>query len=238
MAECRYSAVSAVTLSILVQGLVRKYLRYGLHEGICVTVDSFGRVNAAPMGVEIMDRGSDVNVIMRVYPETRTSLNLRQVPEFTMNFTYDPVLFFDSIFRKESLTLLPSRHVHPPRLDGAVDLVLECKVIARLRDVKGRDLIIGSVNDAYSCEGSKMAYSRGVSAFMEALVYLTKLAALAASISHEEKVKYLRRINDECLLTMRIGNEKLRQMCSTVLELARNYLSRHAPITEVRWEGG
>jgi len=212
-----------VALSVRMQYMVRRYLRYGLHEGICVTVDAFDRANTAPMGVETLDRGSDVDVVIRPYPETRTSMNLRQVPEFTLSFTHDPVLFFNSIFHKQSLPLLPSYHVRPPRLGGSVDLVLECKVRAQYRDMRGRDLVIGSVSDAYECEGSKVAYSRGASAVIEALVYLTKLAALATSMSCRKRMEYVRRINESCSLTMRIGSKELRHICSVVLKLAESY---------------
>ncbi len=218
----RSEAGDVVTLSVRVQNLVRGYLRYGLHEGICVTVDAFGRVNTAPMGVEVLDRGSDVGVVIRPYPETRTSMNLRQVPEFTLNFTHNPILFFNSLFHKQSLTLLPSRYVRPPRLGSGVDLVLECKVKAQYRDAKGRDLVIGSINDAYECEGSKIAYSRGASAVIEALVYLTRLATLATSMSCEERMKYFRRISEACSLPMRIGSKELRHVCSVALKLAES----------------
>lgn len=213
-----------MTLSVRVQDLVRRYLRYGLHEGICVTVDAFGRVNTAPMGVEILDKGTDICIIIRPYPETRTSMNLRQVPEFTLNFTHDPILFFNSLFHKQSLTLLPSYYVRPPRLGGSVDLVLECEVKAQYRDIRGRDLVIGSVNDAYECGGSKIAYSRGASAVIEALVHLTKLAALTTSMSCKERIEYFRRINEACSLSMRVGSKELRHVCSAVLRLAENYV--------------
>lgn len=212
-----------VTHSVRVRGLVMKYLRYGLHEGICVTVDVLGRVNTAPMGVEVIDRGADVDIIMRPYPETRTSMNLRQVPEFTLNFTHDPVLFFNSLFRKQALALVSSRYVRPPRLGGCIDLVLECSVKAQYRDARGRDLVIGTVEDAYECMGSKVAYSRGASAVIEALIHLTKLMALAAGMSCKERAKYLRRVSEECSLTVRVGNSELRQICSAILGFAMSY---------------
>ena len=211
-----------VTLPVRMRDLVKRYLRYGLHEGICVTVDAFGRVSIAPMGVEVLDRGSNVDVVIRPYPETRTSINLRQVPEFTLNFTHNPILFFNSLFHKQSLTLLPSHYVRPPRLGNGIDLVLECEVKVQYRDMRGRDLVVGSVNDAYECEGSKIAYSRGASAVIEALVYLTKLVALATSMSCEERMKYFRRISEACSLPMRIGSKELRHVCSVVLKLAES----------------
>ncbi len=237
--ERAFEAGDAVTLSVRVRDLVRRYLRYGLHEGICVTVDALGRVNTAPMGVEILDRGSEVCVVIRPYPETRTSMNLRQVPEFTLNFTHDPITFFNSLFHKQSLTLLPSYHVRPPRLSGGIDLVLECEVRAQYRDARGRDMVIGFVIDAYECEGSGIAYSRGASAVIEALVYLTKLAALATSMSCEERMKYFRRISRACSLSMRIGSKELRRVCSAVLRLAGNYTCSDTSEALGRgWESG
>ena len=215
-----------MVLSVRVRDLVMRYLRYGLHEGICVTIDALGKVNTAPMGVEVIDRGPDADIIIRPYPETRTSMNLRQVPEFTLNFTHDPVLFFNSMFRKQALTLVSSRYVRPPRLGGCIDLVLECSVRAQYRDVEGRDLIIGTIKGAYECMGSKIAYSRGASAVIEALVYLTKLMALATSMSCKERAEYLRRIDEECSLAIRVSrvsSSELRHICSAILRLAKSY---------------
>ncbi len=183
---------------------ILRYLRYGHHEAIVVTLDKFNRPNPSAMGIYL----SNNLVLLRPYKGTRTFRNLVSLGEATINLTNDSMLFFESVYLKDRVKYLKSRYVKPPIIKGNVDLYIECRVY-ELVDEGNRASFYMEVLDAYEGSGSRLSFSRANAQLIEALIYLTKMESLRGEISCNLLSELLKRIENALSIVKRLGNNAL-----------------------------
>ena len=186
--------------------ILRKYLRYGHHEGIAVTLSPEGRINTAPVGIDLADN----QVILLLYKGIRTLRNLEETGETALNLTNDSMLYYRSLYFPDRIRFKPSRLVKPPIIDEGVELYVEC-VVNDYQHMDKRVRFLLKPVEVYLGKGSSLAYSRANYALIEALVYMTKIEALKGVESEE----ILKRLAEEVIRDLgivdRLGSDELRE---------------------------
>jgi len=86
---------------------------------------SGGRPHAAAMGICTRDLSS---ITLEVYKTAQTCENILSTRCFTVNFTKDVFLFYESVYEKEGLKYGKAKNVHAPCLKDA-EAFIELKVI-------------------------------------------------------------------------------------------------------------
>ncbi|MGC8974986.1 MAG: DUF447 domain-containing protein [Thermoprotei archaeon] len=190
--------------------MISKFLRFGRHESIAVTLDEELVPHAAPMGVEY----SESNLVLRPFKSSKTYSNLISRPQLSLNFTHDARYFFKSIFRHEEILFDFSSSGGVPVIRGDFDLYVEGR--AKLLDLVGeRAVFLVIAEKVYEGPGSKLALSRANNALLEALIYYTKVAALVNDKS-EELTEYLNLLRINLNLVRKLGNPELVEMANTI----------------------
>ncbi|MCD6323959.1 MAG: DUF447 family protein [Desulfurococcales archaeon] len=184
-----------------------EYLRHGHHEAVAVTLGEGDLPNAAPMGVDL---GSDDELILKPYLKTETFKNLMRVPELTLNFTVDSLIFFDSLLNPQRIKYIPAKKVKPPVINGPIDLYVEGRVESVEVDLNLRRAYvrIRPVN-LYEGPGSRLGFSRADAALIEALIYLTKAEALKSEVGPEVMQELLNHVRRSLSLADRLGSKEI-----------------------------
>jgi len=199
-----------------------KYLRYGHHEAIVVTLDRLQRPNPSAMGIHL----SRDLVILRPYKRSRTFRNLVSLGEVTINLTNDSTLFFKSIYLKNEIRYMKSRHVKPPIIKGDVDLYIECR-IREIIDEGDRVSFYMEVLDVYEGSGSKLSFSRANAQLIEALVFLTKMESLRGELSCNILSELLRRVESSISIAKRLGSDILKEPLNFIVSRARSIFKEY-----------
>lgn len=207
--------------------IINVYLRYGHHEALVTTVDIQGRVNTAPMGIELLNVEGHNYILVQPYINTETYRNLLNTREAVINVTSDVMLYYYSLFNPSRLGYESSRCVRPPRISGYVDLYVE-GLVEEVNIVNDRAYIkLKPLLCVRGC-GSNLAFSRANALVIEALTQYTKLPALI-SLGYLDEVrrrfevvKYAREV------VGRIGSKDLVEVVEVIyhkcLDVVRNLL--------------
>lgn len=190
--------------------MISKFLRFGYHESIAVTLDEKSEPHVAPMGVE----HSGSYLVLRPYKSSKTYANLIFRPLLSLNFTCDARYFFRAIFRREEIDFDFSDLRSPPMIRGDFDLYVRGR--AKLLEViDDRAVFLVTAEEVYEGPGSKLALSRANNALLEALVYYTKVAAL---VNEEGRriAEYLDLLRVNINLVRKLGNPELVEMANTI----------------------
>lgn len=190
---------------------LERYLRYGHHESIVTTVDSSGRPNPAPMGIELISG----KVLMRPYLNTRTYANILSLGEVMLNITADALLFYQALLNSERVRYGSPKVIKPPRILGSVDLYVECVVDTA---TCYEDFAVISLRPicCYRGRGSRLAYSRANSAVIEALIHYTKLPYLISRGDLEGiKQRYIA-LQASRNIVLKVGNDVLKGVVEDV----------------------
>lgn len=190
--------------------MISKFLRFGYHESIAVTLDEELVPHAAPMGVEY--DGS--NLILRPYESSKTYVNLLSRPLLSLNFTQDARYFFKAIFKREEISYDFSVLEAPPIIIGDFDLYVWGRT--KLLGLAGsRAVFLVTVEKIHEGPGSKLALSRANNALLEALIYYTKIVALVDE-GGRELVEYLNLLRTNLNLVRRLGSPELVGMAEII----------------------
>lgn len=190
--------------------MISKFLRFGYHESIAVTLDERSAPHVAPMGVEY----SESCLILRPYKSSKTYTNLVSRPLLSLNFTHDARYFFKAIFKREEIDFDFSDLRAPPTIRGDFDLYVRGR--ARLLDlIDDRAVFLVTAEEVYEGPGSKLALSRANNALLEALVYYTKVAALVNERGRE-LAEYLDLLRMNVNLVRKLGNPELVEMADAI----------------------
>ncbi len=205
--------------------ILKRLLRGGHCEAICVTMDEFSRPNPAPMGVEYIEGMYGGVLMLRVYPGSLTLRNLMINKELTINFTNDAITFYDSVLRKERVAYRKSSVIATPSIKGLSCPVcsVECEVLSLTKGVRDTFTVISrpvAVGGSCPPPGS---VSRASWALIDALIYFTKLKALANYADAEVITGLIERVLSDYELIMRLGSEDLREAIENVLINAWSY---------------
>lgn len=198
--------------------------RWGHIEVLLTTLDPGGSPNTAPMGV---DRDGPREIVIRIYKETKTFKNIARGNRWLiLTLSTDAMDYFTSLFGTINYEAVPGWPIPSP--------VTRCRypiLLSRVLSIgDGNPSIVkAEVMDCSSLPGLKdcrQAYSRGNSALIEALIYYTKLEALARASGAEALCRLYKRIEENALLTMRLGSEQLRRAADEVVNLASEQLRK------------
>lgn len=190
--------------------VIERFLRFGHHESIAVTLDEDSLPHVAPMGVEY----SGSHLILRPYKSSKTYANLVFRPQLSLNFTHDARYFFKAIFKQEEISFDFSDLETPPIIKGDFDLYIKGQA-EPLDLVSGRAVFLVKVEKVCEGPGSKLALSRANNALLEALVYYTKIVALINERG-KELAEYLSLLRININLVRRLGNPELVEMAKTI----------------------
>ncbi|MEO3993386.1 MAG: DUF447 domain-containing protein [Desulfurococcaceae archaeon TW002] len=190
--------------------MISKFLRFGYHESIAVTLDEGSVPHAAPMGVEY----SGSYLILKPYKSSKTYANLISRPLLSLNFTHDARYFFKAIFKREEIDYDFSVLEAPPVIIGDFDLYVwgRTKLLGLVND---RAVFLVAVEKVHEGPGSKLALSRANNALLEALIYYTKIVALGNEGS-KELAEYLNLLRINLNLVRKLGNPELVEMAETI----------------------
>ncbi len=200
---------------------LRKYLRYGHHESIVTTVDSVGKPNTAPMGVELIGN----TIVVKPFTTTRTYANILNLGEVMINITTDSLLYYYALFSPDRIRYGNPKTIKPPKVLGSVDLYVECVVegIAPHGEVA-----LASLKPVYWCRGSgsKLAFSRANSSVIEALTHYTKLPYLISRGDLEGVKHRYAAIEAARNIVMKVGNDVLKKIIDDVLDRSVRLISK------------
>lgn len=141
-------------------------------------------VNSAPMGVLLY---GDTKLCLKVYRSGRTyEMIVGGAEDCVLNVTSDPMLFYNSVFRKDEVSYRPAERASSPRISGC-DAYVECSITGltayeRYVQVLLEPLLV-DVTD-----GTVRVYSRVGPALIEALICYTKLPYLKDSCEEAESL--------------------------------------------------
>ena len=190
--------------------IISKFLRFGYHESIAVTLGENSVPHATPMGVEY----DGLRLLLKPYKSSKTYANLISRPQLSLNFTHDARYFFKAIFKQKEIVFDFSDSGTVPVIRGDFDLYVEGQ--AKLLDlVNDRSIFLVVVEKIREGPGSRLALSRANNALLEALVYYTKVAALINKKS-EEIAEYLNLLRINLNLIKKLGNPELMEMADTI----------------------
>ncbi|MEM1600759.1 MAG: DUF447 family protein [Sulfolobales archaeon] len=204
---------------------LERYLRYGHHESIATTVDSSGRPNSAPMGIELIGD----KVLMKPYLNTRTYANILSLREVMLNITTDAFLFYQTLFNSEEVRYGSPKIIKPPRILGSVDLYVEC-VVDTITHYEDFALISLRPICCYRGRGSRLAYSRANSAVIEALIHYTKLPHLISKGDLEGIRRRYAVLEASRNMVLKVGSDTLKKVVEDVWDRSLR-LIREAGIT-------
>jgi len=188
--------------------LLKTYIRHGHHEGIVVTLSEDGSPNTAPMGVDLME----TSLLLKPYLTTKTYSNLRRVPELTINFTWDSLLFYRSLYSVNDLFFTGSRRVKPPIINGCIDLYVEGEVSGlREHPDKGFSEVLVRPLEIYLGSGSRLAYSRADALLIEVMIYLTKAEAFFKRRPEVSKA-LVKRVLPYLAVAEKVGSDEIREV--------------------------
>jgi hypothetical protein len=193
-------------------GVIDRFLRFGYHESIAVTLSDELKPHAAPMGVEY----GEPHLILRPYRNSKTYANLVSRPPLSLNFTSDARYFFKAIFSQKELVFDFIDSSKVPVIRGDFDLYVVGR--AKLSDMVGeRAVFLVTAERVYEGPGSRLALSRANNALLEALVYYTKVAALVNE-GYRDLTEYLNLLRINLNLVRKLGSHELVEMANIVEE--------------------
>ena len=192
------------------------FFRYGHHEAIVTSMNMRGKVNIAPMGVDLHRE----YLVLKPFTNTETFKNILEVKEAVINLTNDSIIFYNALLSKENLKFVPSKKVKPPRIDGYVDYYIECTVEGiNLDKEKLRAIVFLKPVYIEKGKGSSMAYSRSNSFIIEMLIYFTKVKAFIDLGNVSGAYKALQEVVNYYIKITRLGSPK-------IIEIAKDILNR------------
>lgn len=190
--------------------IVNKFLRFGYHESIAVTLNNELEPHAAPMGVEY----DEPHLILKPYRNTKTYANLISRPPLSLNFTSDSRYFFKAIFCQKELVFDFIDRGEAPVIRGDFDLYVVGR--AKLSGMAGeRAVFLVTAEKVYEGPGSRLALSRANNALLEALVYYTKVVALINE-GYKDLTEYLNLLRINLNLVRKLGSHELIEMANIV----------------------
>ena len=211
-----------------VDSLLDEVFRWGHIEVLLTTVDPAGRPNTAPMGV---NRSGLREIVLRIYRETRTFRNIALGNRWlVLTLSTDAMDYYKSLFGRVDYETVPGWPIPSP--------ITMCRypiLLARVSSVGDGNpsMILAEVMDyshlpnLRSCD---QAYSRANTALIEALIYYTKIDALAKASDKNVLCRLFKNLVKSALLAMRLGSEGLKRAADNVINLASEQL-RKAGIT-------
>lgn len=199
---------------------LRKALRFGHHEAIVVTVGGSGEPHAAAMGVRL--EGDDL--VMRPYINTTTYKNIQAGSAISFAFTHSAPVFCNVVTRPSRLRFKQGRGERVFVLDADVDLYVEA-VPKRVIPGDRVALVYAHVMEVYKGEREYFSYSRANSMLIEALVYFTKLRALAlgAGSLDDDARRWLSTLEYCLSVVRRLGSDELTECAERIYEELRKF---------------
>ncbi len=204
--------------------MLDEIFRWGHIEVLLTTIDAAGSPNTAPMGV---DRAGSSEIILRIYRGTKTFKNIVLGNRWlVLTLSMDAMDYYDSLFGVMSYETVPGWPIQSP--------ITRCRypiLLARVSSVDDGDpsTVMAEVidhTDLPSLRNCRQAYSRANAALIEALIYYTKVEALANISSSEALCKLYDRLKENALLAVRLGSEQLRLAANNVINLASEQLRK------------
>ena len=211
-----------------VDAILEEAFRWGHIEVLLTTVDAAGLPNTAPMGV---DKGGPREIVLKIYRKTKTFRNIDVGNRWlVLTLSTDAMDYYNSLFGIMDYETVPGWPIPSP--------ITRCRypvLLARVASVDDRDpstVIAEVVDHSYlpSLRSCKQAFSRANAALIEALIYYTKVEALVGTFSSEVLCRLYKRLEENALLTVRLGSRQLRRAADNVINLALEQL-RKAGIT-------
>jgi len=211
-------------MSMRMDALLDEVFRWGHIEVLLTTIDPAGTPNTAPMGV---DRNGIREIVLRVYRETKTFRNIALGNRWlVLTLSIDAMDYYDSLFGALSYETVPGWPIPSP--------VTRCRYplfLARVMNIDDGDpsTVLAEVMDHShlpSLRSCRQAYSRANAALVEALIYYTKVEALVGKASREVLCRLYEKLEENALLTIRLGSEQLRRAADNVINLASEQLRK------------
>ncbi len=207
-----------------IDAILDDVFKWGHIEVLLTTVDPAGSPNTAPMGV---DRGGSGEVILRIYRETKTFRNIVFGNRWlVLTLSTDAMDYYISLFGAMNYETVPGWPIPSP--------VTRCRypiLLARVSSIDDEDpsTVRAEVIDHShlpSLRSCRQAYSRANAALIEALIYYTKVEALARTSSKEVLCRLYKRLEENALLVMRLGSEQLMRAADNMINLASEELRK------------
>lgn len=211
-----------------IEAILSEVFRWGHIEVLLTTIDPAGSPNTAPMGV---DSAGSREIILKIYRETKTFRNLALGNRWlVLTLSTDAVDYYDSLFGVLNYETVPGWPIPSPMTRCRYPVLL-----ARVLSIDDEDpsTVKAEVMDYSYLPGlrsCRQAYSRANAALIEALIYYTKIEALARKSVREALCRLHKRLEENALLAMRLGSDQLRGAAGSVINLASEQL-RKAGIT-------
>lgn len=211
-------------MGMRIDTILDEVFEWGHIEALLTTIDPAGSPNTAPMGV---DRGGSREVILRIYRETKTFRNIALGNRWlVLTLSTDAMDYYISLFGAMNYETVPGWPIPLP--------LTRCRypvLLARVSSVDDGDpsAVKAEVMDHShlpSLRICRQAFSRANAALIEALIYYTKVEALARTSSKEVLCRLYNRLEESALLVMRLGSEQLRRAADNVINLASEQLTK------------
>lgn len=140
-------------------------------EVILTTRNPDGTINAAPMGVKVIE-----NCLIEIKPfkTSNTFTNLKEHSEVCLNISHDPLLFFKTAFKNE-FKILP-KLTEKLALDEAQACIF-CKVIEFHDNSDQRGFFKVKPIEFQIIRQTPLVFSRGVAQAIEAVIHATRVKA-------------------------------------------------------------
>ena len=138
-------------------------------EVILTTRNPDGSINAAPMGVKVIE-----NWLIEIKPfkTSNTYTNLKERSELCLNISHDPLLFFNTAFKNELKTV--PKLIEKLALDEAQAYIF-CKVIEFNDNSDQRGLFKVKPIQFQIIRQTPLVFSRGVAQAIEAVIHATRV---------------------------------------------------------------
>ena len=140
-------------------------------EVILTTRNSDGTVNAAPMGVKVIE---DLLIEIKPFKTSKTYSNLKRRSELCLNISHDPWLYLTTAFKNDFKTV--PKLTEKLALDEAQACIF-CKVIVFDDYSDQRGLFKVKPTQIQVISQTPLVFSRGVGQAIEAVIHATRVKA-------------------------------------------------------------
>lgn len=179
------------------------------YETIITTVDANDLRNAAPIGVICKGKNK---IMCRIFKGSKTLENIIKTKEFTVNITYDPLVFTYSTIEN-----IPENQFNENNSLKNADSYFKCEVISLKEAVKKSDpirkseanVIIAEVKELVINKPCSIAMNRGMDMLIESLINYTR-------INDKNKDYFLNRFQEAKRVINKVGSNKEKKAISEI----------------------